>query len=654
MLLHFVEDDEYAFYFPESSDFDRYWEESHTNPEQNYHLKASLESVFDWIEVAEAFGETPKDKISDLIDDSGSESRALVAAGAVVEWHEKSGREAYDNARAAISLLDWAYENAIEKEWNSIALFCLQKITDLENQIGSAGSVEVKRTVDVLEAITGTPDVHLGNLSVALQLLIDNERILNPAGQHEKRAFVLCIKQANRLRDQKKFFQERDLLTITIELAKILSIPTSDLEDRYVDTYLLNADLQSNRGASLEANELVRGLEDQIVLDRLSDKEKEEWKSRLRSAVQSAAHELKREGAVIDSPHQRYLHQSSVEKFVRQYKSIKYVYDSDAALFWLLTRDELIPEYTEGSESFGLHDILTQTMYSLQGHLIEFDPDDADLSARYAIEARIALSTTVSVISTLISSNSLTEAEIFAFLNQLPDLDSENYWYLTRFISNVLEGNDVEAIHLGATRLEAVLYNLLREEGEDVDALMDDGTGTRTLGSLIPILDQYLSVDFQKYIDYTYNKPVGQMFSGNIRNRVAHGLLLPGENNRLYSLLIMTDLLRIATRMNLTVHHARYGIPDTILLPTHDLNPFFPLVIRSDSQSELPDQDQFLEYLDGRSLTVGEIVEYFDIPYNLALVIIRLSEAEGDVLFDEKSDVVEKDWISSNTLPEWL
>ncbi len=294
-------------------------------------------------------------------------------------------------------------------------------------------------------------------------------------------------------------------------------------------------------------------------------------------------------------------------------------------------------------------------MYSLQGHLIEFDPDDADLSVRYAIEARIAISTLVSVISTLISTGSLTEAEIYASLNRVPDLDSENLWYLTRFISNVFDGNDPEAIHLGATRIEAVLYTLLREEGEDVDALMEDGTGTRTLGSLVPKLDQYVSVDFQEYLRYTYNEPVGQMSSGNIRNRVAHGLLLPRENNRLYSLLILTDLLRIVTRMNPTVHHARSGIPDAVLIPTRDMSPFFPFVIRSYSRSKLPDLDRFLAYLEGQSRTVDEISEYFDIPYSLALVWIRLSEATGEVLFDEESGIVEKDWISDLAiLPKWF
>ncbi|WP_436347003.1 hypothetical protein [Natronorubrum sp. FCH18a] len=643
MLLHFVEDDEYAFYFPDASDFDRHWREAQTDPDENYHIKATLRSIFDWVEVAEAFGESPEAKIWGLIEDSTAESRALVAAGAVVEWEEQSGREAYDNARAAISLLDQEYENALGRGWYSVALFCLQKMVELENQVNFAGSIEVERTVELIEAITDTSDVHLGNLSESLQLLVDNEPILDPQGEAEKRAFVLCIRQANRLRVKNQLFQERSLLSTTIELAEILNLPTDDLEERYVDTYRLNADLQSDQSASLEAQELVRALEDQTVLDRLSDDDKEEWKSRLRSAVQSAAHELKREGAVIDSPHQRYLHQASVEKFVRQFEHIKYVYNADAALFWLLTHDELIPSYAEDEESFGIHDILTQTIYSLQGHLIEFDPEEADLSARYSIEARIAISTVVSVISSLISTGSLTEAEIYAFLNKVPDLDSKNVWYLTRFISNVFDGNDVEAIHLGATRVEPVLYNLLRKEGEDVDALMDDGTGTRTLGSLVPSLGQYVSEDFQEYIRYTYNEPVGQMFSGNIRNRVAHGLLLPRESNRLYSLLILTDLLRIITRMNITAHHARFGIPDTILIPTSDLSPFFPFVVRSYSGSELPKQDRFLDYLDGQSRTVEEISECFDIPYSLALVRIRLSEATGEILFDEGSGVIEKD-----------
>lgn len=395
MLLHFVEDNEYAFYFPDASHFDRHWHEAETDSRKDSHIKMTLRSVFDWIEVAEAFGESPGNKIWESIRNSTVGSSALLAAGATVEWKEKSGREAYNNARAAISLLDTEYEHATGRGWNSAALFCLQKMIELENRLDSAGPIEIERAVELIEAITDTDDVHLGDLSESLQLLIDNAPILDPQGEAEKRAFVLCILQMNRLRDKDQFFQERDLISATIELTDILNIPTNDLEERYVDTYRLNADLQSERSASLEARELIQALEDQTVLDHLSDDEKKEWKSQLRSAVQSAAHELKREGAVIDSPHQRFLHQASVEKFVLQFKHIKYVYGSDAALFWLMTHDSLIPTYNGDSEFFGIQDIITQTMYSLQGHLIEFDPNEADLSARYSIDAQIAISTVV-------------------------------------------------------------------------------------------------------------------------------------------------------------------------------------------------------------------------------------------------------------------
>lgn len=643
MLFHFVADDEYGFYFPDSSAFDGHWETAHTDPDENYHIMANLRSVFDWIQVAEAFGDSPDDQIWELIDNSTTDSNALLAAGAAVEWNEKGGREAYYNAQAAISLLDIAYEDALDKEWNSVAIFCLKKIVELENQIDSAGSLEIERAVELIERITASPDVHLGNFGRLLRLLLDNEPLLDPEGTAEKRAFVLCIREANRLNDQQQFFQERDLFSDTIELAKALGIPVDDLEDRYVDTYRLNADRQSERSASLEAQELVHALEDQTVLNRLSDAEKEEWKSRLRSAVQSAAHELKRDGAVIDSPHHRYLHQANVLKFVHQFEHIKDVYNSDAALFWLLTHDEITPTYTEDSNTYGLHDTLSKTMYSLQGHLIEFDPEEADLPARYSIEARIAISTTVGVLRKLVYEGSLTEADIYSYVNSIPDLDSENLWYLTKIISNTFEENDAEAIHLGATRIEAVLYNLLRNEGEDVDALMEEGTGTRTLGSLIPKLSEYVDQDFQEYLRYMYNKPVGQMFGGNVRNRVTHGLLRPGENNPLISHILLFDLLRIVTRMNRTVHHARYGIPETLLVPTSDLSPFFPIVIQPNSWSTFPDQERFLDYLEDKPRTVEEIADYFDMPFQLALSYIRLEEGRNSVSLDEESELVEKD-----------
>jgi hypothetical protein len=216
-------------------------------------------------------------------------------------------------------------------------------------------------------------------------------------------------------------------------------------------------------------------------------------------------------------------------------------------------------------------------------------------------------------------------------------LDSNNLWYLTRVTTNVFEGRDVEAIHLGATRVEALLYRLLREEGEDVDALMDEGTGTRTLGSLVPKLGEYVGEDFQEYIRYAYGEPVGQMFGGNIRNRIAHGLLLPRENNRLYSLLILADLLRILTRITRTEHLAWFGIPDAVLRPTPGLNPPFPLVIRGYRRHTFPSEVELTDSLDSGGQPVEEVAEKLGVPHSLAMARVRLSEAAGVVTLDEET-----------------
>ncbi|MFC6613685.1 hypothetical protein ACFQAS_01710 [Halopenitus salinus] len=645
MLLHFVADDRYGYYFPDESEFDETWQAAQNNPEKEFHIMASLRSVFGWIDVAEDFGDSPDEQIRELVENSSTGSRALVAAGAAVEWDKRdeqgyNSREAYNNGRAAIALLDLEYEYALRQGWHSVAIFCLQAIVEFESQIDSAGRLEVERAVELIDRVTATSDIHLGNLRRLLQLLLDNEFLLSPDSPPEKRTFGLCVQVVNELSDKEQYFQERQVLSHTMELADVLNIPTQDLKERYVETYRLSADLQSERGAGLEANELAEALEDEAVREYLSDDEMRELKQRLRSAIKSASRELKREGAVVDSPRQRYLHQDSVIKFVRQFNQIKYVYNTDAALFWLLTRDELVPAFREGGDTYGLHNALSKTMYSLQGHYIEFDPKEADLPARYSIEARIATSTLIGVLDKLIYEGDLMEVDIYRFINSIPDLDSDNLSYLTRIVTNVFEENHMEAIHIGGTQIEAVLYNLLREKGEDVDALMDEGTGTRTLGSLIPRLKGYVDEDFLEYIRYMYNEPIGQQFGGNIRNRVAHGLLRSGENNRLISFIILSDILRVLARVNRTTHHAKYGIPETLLVPKLGRY-IFPVVIRPYSWSRLPEQEKFLRYVNG-GRNLQEISEYFQIPHQLALVRVRLSEAEGSVSFDEESTTVER------------
>ena len=639
-----MDDDTHSFYFPNPDTFSEQWTEALENPDSNYHVRANLRSVFDWIQVAHAFDEDPQENIWELHIECRNEidSKALAAAVAAVEWNETTGREAYNNARAAIRLLDQEYRRSIERNWNYVATFCLEKIIELQGAIGQIGSYELERAIELVELVTdvdAVDDVPLGNFGDLVRIFIENSTAAGQEVPLTTKALAICVQEMNRLRQSGSLFQERDLLRDTIDLARIINAETTGLERRYIDTYWQNADYQAERGASLEANEIAAGLDDNLVSQVLTAEEKSEWKDRLRLAVQSATRDLRRKGARLITSEDRLLRQISINDIVNKFNQVQIAYDTQAALFWLLTHDGLVPEYNRDEGSVGISSMISQTAYSSSGHLIEFDPQDSDISAQHVIDSSFRMEMFVNVLGTLFRRGALTEVDIYVLLNEV--IDSVNdQWYLTKVISNVFDGNHTEAIHLGVTRIEALLYTLLLREGVDVDALMDDGTGTRTLGSLCESLEDYVSKDFHQYITHAYNEPVGQLFLGNIRNRGSHGLFLPRENNGFYSRLILGDLLRILARLNVSDLTAKYGIPAILSIRTDELNfstlsKLFPYAIKPPGRVVVPSEDEVLLYIDSDEPRIGEVGEKFDIPYSLALAKVRVLESLGKIEIDE-------------------
>jgi len=377
---------------------------------------SNLRSVFDWIEVAEAFDENPEEKIWSLIQNCTINSCPLLAAGAAVDWETKTGSDAWNNARAGVCLLDQGLQNAIDRNWDSVAVFCLKRRMALENQFDSLESSDLQDAVELIEIVCDNPDPHLGNLSDLVQLFLENEHLTQNAQIPARRAFVVCVIEANRLRDSGQLFQERDLLRDCIELADLLNVASAGLRARYVDNYRRNAEQQRLRGPSLEASEWMSGLEDDIVQSFLSDDEKKNWKDNLRNAVQKATEELRENGATLDSTRQEIQRRAAINSLADTFQHIKWASNTETALFWLLTRDQLIPQPLEDEEAIGISDIISRVSYASSGHLTQFDPQDSDLPASYAIQTQISMSMTVGVIDVLRRRGHLTEISVINLL----------------------------------------------------------------------------------------------------------------------------------------------------------------------------------------------------------------------------------------------
>jgi len=215
------------------------------------------------------------------------------------------------------------------------------------------------------------------------------------------------------------------------------------------------------------------------------------------------------------------------------------------------------------------------------------------------------------------------------------DHDDETTWYLEKFVEHLFDDNHAEAIHIAMPRLESLLYSLLLEKDEDVDALMEDGTGHRTLGSLLDVLQDYIDDDYHQYLRFVYNDPVGSMFGGNLRNRVAHGHLKPGQNNPLISYLLLVDILRIIVRLQRSKVISEYGVPVIVQPPG-----FAPLVLRSYHPTTPPSDSEIIEFLNSGEKSTEEIASHFKIPRALAYSLLTVLDEIGEVELEKASDRV--------------
>lgn len=634
MLLRFPTEGKVYYHSPDADEFERHWENAHDNPDDSYYVLSDLRSVYGWMEVEEYFDTEAHQEIWSLIEECDIYSPGLLAAGAIVQFEELSGQEAYLNALAGVRLLDEAYTSARSNGWYYVSPFYLEELIDIQRALSIEIDLEIERGVELLNDLAEMDDIPLGTFAEVIDLLLSNSPAVENNRQCGLRALGICIRVENRLHNARHFFQERSLLAETIELADILDVPTSDLKERYVNTYRLNAERQGERDDFLKATELMSGLNDEVVLGVLADAEKKEWKEDMRSAAESAARNLRHEGVSLDSVRERWIHQEQVERYIQRFKQIADVYDRQTALFWLLSNEVFVPDPDQVAEEAPLTEQIQTLAVSLSGHMIEFDPQEAEISARYVIDTNHRISLLISVFSSLFKDGTLFEGDLYQFLNSLDKLDSDNLLYLTIFISAVFEDRHTEAIHVGAPRMEAILYSLLRDKGEDVDALMEEGTGTRTLGSLIPSAEGHMNDDLRIYLRYMYNEPEGQLLHGNIRNRVTHGLLFPAENNRFLSLLILVDLLRVCTQFHLSELRANYGVPSVVETNV----PYADLVIESGRDFSSPSEDEILSYIGTNGKTIEEVSEEYNIPYDLTFAKVKVLEELGDVEIEDGGD----------------
>lgn len=554
MLFRFPTENEIAYHFPTASRVEEHLERARTDPDNHFHFATSLESIYQWVVLAEEFDEDPHDELDDLFGDLSITHPALSAAGALANW--ETDRE-YREAVAALHLLQDAFDEADREGWHHVANQVATWIVKVSN--------ELNRDLEpVIDTIVAYIDDHFADADdIPLNTFTDfvgtvYEHHYDADDQAVLRAFVVTLHHANRYSAEGQPMQERTLLTEALDLAKVCGIDQRGLERRYVETFQAQATNQSDPVAAGKA--LREGLADDTVTRTLSDAEKQEWKREMNEAFRTGAQRLRREGTPLHTDEMDDAIRGDVQRKIRIFRQLSARYSRRGGLYWFATHDQFFPP--ENIDHQSTIDQFGTVAPSDTGHVVEQQPsgDGPDVTQTYLTNLSLYAPLAAQTLYRLIDDGLVTRGLLYGIVLDCERITDDDRWYLIQFINAVFDERYDEAVHLGVPRLESVLFHILRAKGEDVDALLETGTGTRTLGSLLDVLEDYVDSRFHKYLTYMYNDRRGELAGGNIRNRTAHGHLRMGEDTNFLSYLVLTDIIRILIVTDLDTYRAKFGL----------------------------------------------------------------------------------------------
>ncbi|WP_101294159.1 hypothetical protein [Halegenticoccus soli] len=554
MLFRFPTENEIAYHYPTASTVEEYLERAQADPDDHYHFASSLRSIYQWIVLADQFDEDPHEKIDDLLDNLSVTHPSISAAVALTEWETERN---YYEAISALHLLYDTLEEADAMEWHHVAKHVLTWLLKTEKELNRDSSTilnDIVRYCD--DHFYGASDLPLNTYHELVSLIYENH--YDADEQALLRIFVITLQQANRYASNGESQQERMLLEDALELAKVVGIDQRGVARRYVETYHSEAALQSD--PVVRGGTLLRGLEDSTVSSTLSDAEKQEWKREMNEAFRSGAKQLRRKGTPLHTNDMDDAFRSDVQRNTQLFKLLAARHSRKGAIYWFATQNKFLP--AEDTDRQPLLDRISTVAPSDTGHVVRQTPDgdEIEVTQSYLTNLSVYAPLAPQTLFELVNEGVVTRGLLYQIFFNCESISADDRWYAISFITALWEKRYGEAIHLGIPRLESMMFNVLQSKGEDVDALFDSGTGTRTLGSLLDVLENYVDQRFHKYLKYMYNDRLGELAGGNLRNRTAHGHLRMGEDNAFIAYLILTDLLRLIIRTDLIAHRAEFGL----------------------------------------------------------------------------------------------
>jgi hypothetical protein len=514
-------------------------DQAKSNPEKDYHLKIDVRRVIKVI----VSDNDHSDIVESELESLPSDHPIYRLIDSLDTWESSDHEEFESGINSALTALDDLYDLAVEEEWYSVASYSLVKAVEYREGLdGFDPSDQFDKVLDFLNNhFCGESDVHLGQLSSHVEKMIEH---IEKMDEDEVESLLKIVEdRAENLEDNKQFMTERNYIDYIISIENHQGQDVESEQDRLVESFEEELDLKNSAKSMLKADILERAVAK--CQPFLSDEKENDWRLRIRELNKEAIEEMPKIGHEVDVG-------EDVSKIIDHFKEIQNKRSSWEAFSAILYAPIGQGNYEQALERMGeapAANMLSRNVLSSEGDSVGFEPgmtQEGDRAPSGYIPALKTANHTLTVaLHRLIDENLVTEADFFLVLSSIPGVTVHDEAFLTDAIINLFEERYSEAVHIAVPRLESVTANTYEEMGKAVTKNQGKVYTQRGLGGLFGLIEEDISTNFGKYLQYRYTDTAGQ----NIRNKVAHGQIKYSAMNFKLAVTTIFDTFRVGARI---------------------------------------------------------------------------------------------------------
>jgi hypothetical protein len=348
------------------------------------------------------------------------------------------------------------------------------------------------------------------------------------------------------LKEKKRYMTERNYLDYQITIKNHLDEDVSKERSRLIESYENELEQKSSAKSMIKADILERGVAK--CQPFLSDEKENEWRLRIRELNQQATEEMAAIEHEVDVG-------EDVARIIDHFKDVKKESSSWEALSNLLYAPIGHGNFEEAVKTMDdapAANMLPKNVISPEGDTIGFEPGMSQEGERapsgYLTELKATNHMLAVAIHRLIDQSLLSESDFYMVLSLIPGVSIQDEAFLIDAIIDLFEERYAEAVHIAVPRLESVTANVYEEMGKSVTKNQGQVYKQKGLGGLFGLIEEDISTNFGKYLQYRYTDTAGQ----NIRNRVAHGQIKYSTTNFKLASTMIFDIFRTGARITAT------------------------------------------------------------------------------------------------------